>query len=217
MSSVQTSDVKQPDINCLQNGHRSEKETPERHLKEREFQSPTISQSAEVSLSLASQNPYLDSLTSDQADFWTCFCAISGQDHIKLNKNAYTLVTYFAPLRLTTDDIQSLHDLAYKQIRAFAKSKGIPEEDIKPPRLGNLKNAYPDWQAMRKQSEKLPEEDHHHLPGTGEIHNVTRERLAGNGPKPLTYAPLPTQRRNRTRLEKIDASALPATRKRDHP
>jgi len=206
MSSNLTPDVKQPDTLCPDSGHRSEKETPERHLKERE----TVAnpQSAGVSLS-PSLNPYLDAFTEEQSNFWTRFCAISGTDPKKLNKNAYALVQFFAPLSLTTDAIQSLHDLAYTQIREFAASRGITEKGIKPPRLGNLKNAYHDWEIMHKPKEKPPEENHHHLPGTGHFRNVTRERLNGNGSPPLTYAPLPTQKRNRTRLEKIEFALPP--------
>jgi hypothetical protein len=206
MSSNQTLDVKQPDTNCLQNGHRSEKETLERHLKERE----TVANPQPAGVSLSPSNSLLTSLTETETNFWTRFCAVSGADYQKLNQNAYKLVQFFAEMSLTTDAIQSLYDLAYRQIREFAKSKGVPEQDIKSPRLGNLKNAWPDWQAMSKEKEKSPEENHHHLPGTGEIRNVTRERLNGNGPPPLAYMPQPTQRRNRTRLEKIEF-AVPST------
>jgi hypothetical protein len=209
MSGSLTPDVQNSDSDCLNSEHRSEKETSERHLKEREtVANPQVA-------SFSPSHSLLNSLTESQADFWTRFCAVSGADHGKLNKNAYALVTYFAPLKLTTDDIQSLYDLAYRHIREYAASRGIPEKDIKPPRLGNLKNVYPDWQAMRKPKEKPPEE-HHHLSGTGEIRNSTLKRLAGNGPPPLIYAPLPTQKRNRSRLEKIDALDIPATLKGDH-
>ena len=205
MSKSLTPDVQNPDSDGLKTGHRSEKETSERHQKERE----TVANPQVVEVSFSPSHSLLHSLTEEQSDFWTRFCAVSGADHGKLNKNAYDLVVVFAPLGLTTDALQSLYDLAYTQIREFAKSKGIPEKDIKPPRLGNLKNAYPDWQAMRKEKEKPPEENHHHLPGTGEIRNYTDERLSGNGSPPLTYMPQPTQRRNRTRLEKIEFALPP--------
>jgi len=175
---------------------RSEKDTVGKTRGERENPPDAKNHHAPPSsLSPSSSNALLASLTDQEADFWTRYCAISGADYQKLNKAAYAHVSFFAAESLTTDDIQSLYDLAYTRLRALASSRGIPEHDIVPPRLGNLKNVYPDWQASRKQ--KRPQDREKHLGQTGRYYNSTYERLSGKPLPPLTYLPIPEKRRPR--------------------
>lgn len=145
----------------------------------------------------------LASLTEEESTFWTRWCVISKCDPESLNENAYNHVKFFAPKGLGTDEVQSLYDLADARICEYSKALG---KDPIPPRLGNLKKAYPDWEKSRerKDRERVEEEKHHqHVPGTGWIDNQEWKK---NAP-PVDYSLAIEQASRPTRRPKTTVEA----------
>ena len=141
----------------------------------------------------------LQQLTESQSAFWTRFCAISGQDYNKLNSRAYPHVCLLADRVTTTEAVQGLYDDAYAQLQALAEAKGTP---FLPPRLGNLVNTLPDWEAKQAKSQRDQGQEqaaHEHIPGTGHLRNWTQDRLEGRAPERIEYFPLPSTSTRRTR------------------
>jgi hypothetical protein len=177
--------------------------TVSQKIERQDSDNPNVS-AKEHSLPPSSQNSLLSSLTEEESTFWLRWCAISQSDPDSLNPNAHKHVKFFAEKSLNTSDLQALYDAAYDRIREFSQGTG---KTPVPPRLGNLVKVYPEWSQGRVLKSRDQEQDRksrEHLPGTGRLRNYTKERMDGNAPLPLTYAPQSTQRRDRSKLEKID-------------
>lgn len=160
----------------------------EETLKQKEREQLPTSQPATESLSLSPvSNSLLESLTEEESTFWSRWCAISGSEHNSLNQNGYKHVKTLAEKSLTTDDLQSLYDAAYARIREFSQASG---KEAIPPRLGNLINALPEWEktrSLKKRDQELEQKQREHVSGTGNVRNLTQERLSGKA-EPVIYA-----------------------------
>jgi hypothetical protein len=152
-------------------------------------------------------NELLGQLTEEQSAFWTRWCSISGARYDSLNQTAIPHIIKLTEKATTTEDVQSLYDVAYIRIKEFAEAMHKP---VIPPRLGNLVNALPDWEAMRAKKEQGRAEDkaaHAHIPGTGQLRNYTMERLSGKA-EPIVYTPLTREKPALKGVSGIDAAAL---------
>lgn len=203
-SRIFTPAVKQIDPSSKESLPRSEKETLERHLekeretapKQRDTQKPdSLSLSPVKIISLSPDPTLVEKLTDEQANFWTRWCAIAGVS--PLNENTCKHIVDLSARVTSTQDLQSLYDFTYDQLKELAQAKGV---GVIPPRLGNLKNKLPEWeQSCKRQSQEQAESEkaHEHLPGTGRLSNWTDARLRGEAP-PLRYDPLPQKKQERS-------------------
>jgi hypothetical protein len=140
-----------------------------------------------------SRNPLLRQLTEEQSAFWLRFCSISGTSYESLNQTAHNHIAEWSNEIKTQEDLQRLYDVADQRIRSLCAANN---QAYVAPRLGNLKNALPDW---RMRAQKPPSEQKGHVvSGSGQTRNATYERLdrmrRGEQVETFSYAPVSRSR-----------------------